>query len=103
VAKAESIPLTVVKEVRDMTLKAAFATVFVAALAVAGTSGGVFADDTYQCVSPCTGFTDAGTGARVCSCPPTFHRPHPDPACPQPPCVLYTDPVTGQLICACPQ
>ena len=82
-----------------MTLKAAFATVFVAALAVAGTSGGVFADDTYQCVSPCTGFTDAGTGAQVCTCPPTFQAVA--PWCPQPPCVLYTNPVTGPLVCAC--
>jgi hypothetical protein len=82
-----------------MTLKAAFATVFVAALAVAGMSGGVFADDTYQCVSPCTGFTDAGTGAQVCTCPPTFQAVAPWCVAP---CVLYTDPVTGQLVCACP-
>jgi hypothetical protein len=83
-----------------MTLKAAFATVFLAALAVAGTSGGVFADNTYQCVSPCTEFTDAGTGAVVCSCPPTLASAS---SCPQPPCVLYTNTVSGQLICACPR
>jgi hypothetical protein len=84
-----------------MTLKAAFAIVFIAVLAVAGTSTGVFAggDTSNQCVSPCTEFTDPVTGAKVCNCPnqDAFRS-----RCTRPPCVLYTDPVTGQLICACP-
>jgi hypothetical protein len=83
-----------------MTLKAAFAIVFVAILAVAGTSGGVFAggDTSNQCVSPCTGFTDSGTGAKVCSCPnEDAYR-----GCRVPPCVQYVDPNTGRLVCACP-
>jgi hypothetical protein len=87
-----------------MRIKASFATVFVAILAMAGSIESVFAGgNTFsECVAPCTPFTDADTGAQVCSCPSTLDKAH-RPPCPVPPCVAYTDPVTGQFVCACPR
>ena len=89
-----------------MKIKASFATVFVVILAMAGTIESVLAGggDTFsECVAPCTQFTDADTGAQVCSCPQTFNIADKAAWCPVPPCVLYRNPVTGQLVCACPR